>query len=441
MAVPHQSAATDRQAGATWTIRPARASDLAAVSELIHAAGLPVDGVEASFADGYAVAEDHGTVIGVAGVETHGRYGLLRSLVVDPGWRGRRLGVGLVNNRLDWAKLRELEAVYLLTETASGYFKQFLFQPVERDSVPDEIKVSGEYSSLCSQSAEVMRLRMASWNAGLKEAVRSRYAAIARAHSSKTAATVAEERPCCGTSTGDVVPNPISSTLYSDSELDQIPVRAAQLSLGCGNPTALTNLREGETVLDLGSGGGIDVLLSARRVGPTGKAIGLDMTEEMLERARENQRKAGIDNAEFLKGEIEDVPLPDESVDVVISNCVINLSTDKRRVLAEAYRVLRPGGRFAVSDIVSRGDVPEAIRRDVELWAGCVAGSLDEGEYRRLLGEVGFEDVEIEATRVFDVSASCCTPECTDTPGTGEDAATGTFISAFIRATKPAGPR
>jgi arsenite methyltransferase len=239
---------------------------------------------------------------------------------------------------------------------------------------------------------------------------------------------------CCGGS-GD----PISSNLYSDTETSVIPEGAVLASLGCGNPTALAELKPGETVLDLGSGGGIDVLLSARRVGPAGKAYGLDMTDEMLALARENQRKAGVTNVEFLKGEIERIPLPDASVDVIISNCVINLSADKRKVLAEAFRVLKPGGRFAVSDVVVRGDVPPEVRRNVELWIGCVAGALEEQEFKALLRDSGFTDVSIEPTRIYRVDDARAFLE-----GAGLDveavatAIEGRFMGAFVRGTKPA---
>src|SRR5213076_902046 len=208
------------------------------------------------------------------------------------------------------------------------------------------------------------------------------------------------ERGSCG-GTGSCGCDPVSSNLYDAAERATLPEAAVLASLGCGNPTALAELHEGEVVLDLGSGGGIDVLLSAKRVGPTGKAYGLDMTDEMLALARDNQRKAGIDNVEFLKGEIEHIPLPDGSVDVIISNCVINLSGDKDRVLTEAFRVLKPGGRFAVSDVVVRGEVPPAIRRSVELWIGCVAGALEEQEYRDKLAKAGFEAIGVEPTRVY----------------------------------------
>ena len=245
---------------------------------------------------------------------------------------------------------------------------------------------------------------------------------------------------CCGGAAAlDTGCDPITANLYDASQTGELPDMAVNASLGCGNPTALAELKEGETVLDLGSGGGIDVLLSARRVGHTGKAYGLDMTDEMLALAEENKRKSGLTNVEFLKGEIENIPLPDNSVDVIISNCVINLSGDKDRVLREAFRVLKPGGRFAVSDVVVRGHVPAAIRKSMELWVGCVAGALADHEYVTKLAKAGFESIDIEPTREY-------TPEDARTflSGEGLDASTlsqeldGTFISGFIRATKPA---
>ncbi|MGH7470943.1 MAG: arsenite methyltransferase, partial [Longimicrobiales bacterium] len=231
---------------------------------------------------------------------------------------------------------------------------------------------------------------------------------------------------------------PITSNLYDAAETAGLPVHAVLASLGCGNPTALAELKHGEVVLDLGSGGGIDVLLSARRVGPTGKAYGLDMTDAMLELARENQKAADVANVEFLKGEIENIPLPDNSVDVIISNCVINLSADKRRVLQEAYRVLRPGGRFAVSDVIVRGAAPAALRRSMELWVGCVAGALEEDEYRSLLADAGFEDIDLEPTRVYraaDAAAFLSTAGL-DQPDLIAEI-DGKVMSAFVRATKP----
>ena len=244
---------------------------------------------------------------------------------------------------------------------------------------------------------------------------------------------------CCGASPPLTNVDPITSNLYSDQERQGLPADAVAASLGCGNPTALAELHAGETVLDLGSGGGIDVLLSAQRVGATGKVYGLDMTDEMLQLARDNQRKAGVQNVEFLKGEIEQIPLPDQSVDVIISNCVVNLSGEKERVLAEAFRVLRPGGRLALSDIVVRGAVPAEIRRNLELWAGCVAGALEEAEYRELLSRAGFVEIGIEPTRTYradDVKEFLVGTDLTSDLLVSQ--VDGKFMSAFIRAKKPA---
>jgi arsenite methyltransferase len=243
---------------------------------------------------------------------------------------------------------------------------------------------------------------------------------------------------CCGGSCGGSADDPITANLYSAGETATLPAEAVLASLGCGNPTALAELREGEVVLDLGSGGGIDVLLSAQRVGPTGKAYGLDMTDEMLELARENQRKAGLRNVEFLKGDIEAIPLPDASVDVIISNCVVNLSADKRKVITETFRVLKPGGRFAVSDVVVRGDVPEPVRQSMELWVGCVAGALSEEEFHGLLSEAGFQEIGIEPTRIYQFEDAKAFLS-----GTGLDAEVlakevgGRVMGAFVRARKP----
>jgi arsenite methyltransferase len=242
---------------------------------------------------------------------------------------------------------------------------------------------------------------------------------------------------CCGASASSGA-DPITSNLYDAIQTGQIPEEAVLASLGCGNPTALARLNPGETVLDLGSGGGIDVLLSAKRVGPTGKAYGLDMTDEMLALANENKRKAGATNVEFLKGEIEHIPLPDHSVDVVISNCVINLSADKAQVLREAFRVLKPGGRFAVSDVVTRGEIMPEIRKNVLLWVGCVAGALEEADYRAKLQSAGFEQVDVEPTRVYRVEDA---REFLSGQGLDVDAIApqvdGKFMSAFVRAVKP----
>jgi arsenite methyltransferase len=243
---------------------------------------------------------------------------------------------------------------------------------------------------------------------------------------------------CCGGAAFNGSVDPITSNLYVSGETSELPSAAVLASLGCGNPTALAQLAPGETVLDLGSGGGIDVILSARRVGPSGRAYGLDMTDDMLALARANAAEAGVENVEFLKGQIERIPLPDASVDVIISNCVINLSGDKRRVLAEAFRVLKPGGRFAVSDVVVRGDVPTDVRRSMELWVGCVAGALEEGEFTALLAEVGFEDADIEPTRVYrSEDARAFLSEGGLDVDANLDAIDGKFMAAFVRARKP----
>ena len=267
----------------------------------------------------------------------------------------------------------------------------------------------------------------------IKDVVREKYAEAAlRVHSGGSS--------CCGAGPATDCYDPISGNLYEQGQTAGIPESAVLASLGCGNPTALAELRAGETVLDLGSGGGIDVLLSARRVGPSGKAYGVDMTDEMLALANENKRTAGIENVEFLKGEIENIPLPDNSVDVIISNCVINLSADKDRVLREAFRVLKPGGRLAVSDVVTRGEIPPDVRQSVLLWVGCLAGALDENDYRQKLGAAGFVQVDMEPTRIYRVEDA---REFLAASGVDVDAIApqvdGKFMSAFVRAMKPGG--
>ena len=266
----------------------------------------------------------------------------------------------------------------------------------------------------------------------IQTVVKQKYAAAAKQVKSGGTA-------CCGGAAELSACDPITKNLYDDSQKGALPAEAVAASLGCGNPTALAELRPGEVVLDLGSGGGIDVILSAKRVAPNGKAYGLDMTDEMLSLARDNQKKAGVTNVEFLKGTIENIPLPDSTVDVIISNCVINLSGDKDRVLAEAFRVLKPGGRFAVSDVVVRGEVPSEIRRSMELWVGCIAGALEESDYVAKLTRAGFASIDVEATRVYKIE------EARDfLAGSGLDPEAvaplidGKFISAFVRATKPA---
>jgi SAM-dependent methyltransferase len=266
----------------------------------------------------------------------------------------------------------------------------------------------------------------------MKAAVREKYGEAARRVTTGAGAS------CCSSTCCGADEDPITSNLYSDADTAGLPEKAVLASLGCGNPTALAELHEGDVVLDLGSGGGIDVLLSARRVGPSGKAYGLDMTDEMLALARENQRKAGLENVEFLKGEIERIPLPDATVDVIISNCVINLSTDKERALAEAFRVLKPGGRFAVSDVVIKGEVPSQVRRSMELWVGCIAGALTEEQYLELLRRAGFEQIEVEPTRVyeFEDATAFLAGAGLNTEVLAREVS-GRVMGAFVRARKP----
>jgi SAM-dependent methyltransferase len=383
-------------------------------------------------------------------------------VAVESGLRGKGIARALVSNRLAFAGGAGLREVYLLTMTAARYFERFGFREVNRADVPVEIAATVEFSQACPRTATVMKVAMIAdrhstkgHDMDVKNMVRERYAGEARrvlrgmdeGRLSQKATCCGQEQPsrseleapCCGAEGSPSTQDVITSDLYAEADVEKVPLEAMLASLGCGNPTALAELREGEVVLDLGSGGGIDVILSAKRVGAAGRAYGLDMTDEMLEVARQNALKAGVANVEFLKGEIENVPLPDESVDVVISNCVINLSPDKPRVLREAYRVLKAGGRLAVADIVARGPIPEAIRKDMEMWTGCVAGALEDGEYRKYLAEAGFEDAAIEPTRVFSVErGGCCSGSAA---GAGVDSAAesgqGVFMSAFIRAAKP----
>lgn len=266
----------------------------------------------------------------------------------------------------------------------------------------------------------------------LRDVIQQKYGEAA----TRAATGEAKTAGCCGTSCG--CGDPITSNLYGADETTGLPDAAVAASLGCGNPTALIDLHEGETVLDLGSGGGIDVLLSARRVGPAGKVYGLDMTDEMLELAERNRAEAGVENVRFLKGEIENIPLPENAVDVVISNCVINLSADKDRVLAETFRVLRPGGRFAVSDIVIQGELPAEIRSSLESWTGCVAGALTEDEYRAKLAAVGFTEIDLEVTRVHSLDSCSVNEPGFEAQLSVLDGSTGRAVSAFVRARKPA---
>lgn len=439
-------------------VRAAAAADLAAVSGLLRGADLPEEGAAAMLEAGEAVvAVASEVIVGVAGLEIHGADGLLRSVAVAPSWRGRGVGESLVRSVRARARALGLTRLYLMTTTASSWFTRLGFVAVEREAVAAEVQRSAEFSEICPTTATPMMLDLrlprarptraasccggsagASDDAGfdmsdpiaLKAGVRQKYGAAALAARSGSAAS------CCGSNAD--TRDPITTELYDEAQTRGLPAEAMLASLGCGNPTALASLEAGQTVLDLGSGGGIDVLLSARRVGPHGRVYGLDMTDEMLELARANQARAGVTNVEFLKGDIESIPLPDASVDVIISNCVINLAADKSNVLREAFRVLRPGGRFAVSDIVASVDVPPAIRQSMALWVGCIAGALREDEYVRMLGDAGFVDISVEPTRVYggDDARHFLDDAGIDGPADLE-AFDGAFFSAFVRAVKP----
>ncbi len=421
-------------------LRPARPAELASIQRLLTDAGLPTSDLTTAMLDGFVVAERDGRLVGVAGVEVRADEGLLRSVAVARDQRGTGLGLALVRDRIAWARRRELRVLGLLTNSAAGFFPRLGFRSVPRDAFPLALRDTAEFREVCCAGATTQVLELDEREASpyaFREADPATVRAVVREKYGAAARSVTSGPATCGCGCGGKS-SPVTSDLYSVREVGELPTEAVLASLGCGNPTALAELRPGETVLDLGSGGGIDVLLSARRVGPTGKAYGLDMTDDMLALARENQRKAGVANVEFLKGEIEAVPLPDSSVDVIISNCVINLSADKRRVLREAFRVLRPGGRFAVSDIVVRGAVPAGVRRSIELWAGCIAGALEQDEYRRLLGEAGFEDVSIEPTREYGIDDIRPYAEQLSLGEAELAGLDGAFFSGFVRARKPA---
>jgi N-acetylglutamate synthase-like GNAT family acetyltransferase/SAM-dependent methyltransferase len=427
-------------------IRRADRADLAQVQALLSVAQLPLAGVAEHIADSFIVAQTAtGEIIGLAGLEIYPPYALLRSVAVAPAWRGRGIAAQLVEDRMAECARRGLTGPYLLTTSAVEYFARQGFIVASRDSVPAEIKGSAEFATVCPSTATVMVRPDATETAkAIHTAVRRRYGAAARAAARAAQATggccsgATTSAGCCGTTSGG---GQISADLYDALQTQTLPEAAVLASLGCGNPTALIELKPGETVLDLGSGGGIDVLLSARRVGPTGKAYGLDLTPDMISLARRNAREAGVDNAEFIRGEIENIPLAPASVDVVISNCVINLSHDKAKVLREAYRVLRPGGRFAVTDIVVQEELPAEVKADLALWTSCVAGALSERTFTDLLQQAGFSAISIEPVRrhrLADLGGDCCGP----TPAGCGCAGAGSYgdleiTSAFVRATKP----
>lgn len=396
------------------TLRQVGAPQRESIARLLAAAGLPTVGLDFGLADGFVVIESGEKIVAAAGVEAYGAAGLLRSVVVDPAWRDRGLGARLLADRIEWSRGRGLRGLYLLTTTAADWFARHGFRRIERSSAPDAVRSSIEFATACPASAVAMRLVLVN-----DESSRAKYESLAASGSS------------CGAS-------PVTADLYAEKDLREMP---PILSLGCGNPTALAELHAGEVVLDLGSGGGLDVLLSARRVAPGGRAIGLDATEPMVALARANQERAGVSNAEFLLGPIEAIPLPDASIDVVLSNCVLNLSVDKHRALAEAWRVLRPGGRLAIADIVALRELSPDIRREAESWLGCEAGTLEIRAYEALLRSAGFIEVDIVPTRTYDADhgrALLARSGRTEPPWFAEF--DGAFASAFVRARKALSP-
>ena len=415
-----------------WSLRAAHRGDLESVLFLLEASHLPADGVEEAFGPNFVIAQANDEIVGVAGVELHTPWGLLRSVAVRDDMRGTGLGRVLVENRIEWARMRALAGLGLFTIDAAPFFDHLGFERIGRGEIPAPLRDSSEFSLVCPVSADVLILPLTDSNAQRKEQVRERYATAAE--------RVAANGSACGS---DAAKRRFGAVAYDDELLDSVPARVADASLGCGNPATQAGLRPGETVLDLGSGGGLDVLLAARLVGADGFVFGLDMTREMIELARGHQREAGVTNVRFLEGDIEAIPLPDQSVDVVMSNCVVNLATDKRAALREAYRVLRPGGRLAIADIVVRGAVETDDRRAAARVLGCAATSLEVGEYRALLDEFGFESIEIEELRAY---AETDFTRLDPTLRTGSDHAAGpawlkrvdgAFQSAFVRAVRP----
>jgi arsenite methyltransferase len=376
-------------------VREATGVDLAAIVALLTSADLPVDGITDG-ATGFFVSSCCGTVVGAVCAEDYGSDLLLRSLVVAPGSRSRGAGEALVRRLLDGARRAGKSRVHLLTPSAAEYFARFGFLSYPIDDMPGVVKTSKEFDGCASAGATAMVLDLSSGNTDsivLKEAIQRKYAEVAtRAKSTGSG--------CCGPSSKTQV----TRNLYSKDEAACLPTTAVDGSRGCGNPTAISALNPGEVVLDLGSGAGADVLLAALKVGPQGKVYGLDITDEMLDLARQGQEEVGVENVEFIRGENENIPLPRASVDVVISNCVISLAPDKDKVFQEIARVLKPGGRIALSDIVSTAELPAALRNDLTTWLGCLGGAIEMELYRDKLERAGLSDVRIEMTRVYDLA-------------------------------------
>ena len=373
-------------------VRPGIDTDASQVAELLRAASLPLDSVGNSACE-FLIARAEGKIVGAIAMEEYADAALLRSLVVDPPARRTGAGAALVHAFMKSAARKRKRSVYLLTTDAEGFFERFGFGVIATDEIPVAVRSSGEFAGCCAAGASAMRLELddAGKPLPLKAQIREKYGEVAK--------QARAGNSCCAPS----AKTQVTRDLYDGEQQACLPTTAINGSRGCGSPTNSVEMRPGDTVLDLGSGAGADVFLAASRVGASGKVYGLDMTEEMVELARAGQRELGLKNVEFLLGEMEEIPLPDKSVDVIVSNCVISLVEDKDVVFGEIFRVLRPGGRISLSDIVSSVPIPDVLRADLNLWLGCLGGALEQKEYERKLARAGFTDASLEITRVYDL--------------------------------------
>jgi N-acetylglutamate synthase-like GNAT family acetyltransferase/SAM-dependent methyltransferase/pyruvate-formate lyase-activating enzyme len=426
-----------KKGGTTMDIHIVRAkSDQVKIAEkVLKECKLLTTGLEGHIHN-FFLAELDNEVVGSIGLEIYGEYGIIRSTSVLPRYRKKGIGAKLAERMIDFAREQGIKELYLKTEHEASFFSRVGFTHISPDYIPPGIKDMEMLAvSCCGPRAATMAMNLegkpleAEENV-INKVVKDKYATLAKAFASSSTSV-----SCCGTDSAKK--SAVTRDLYENLPED-IPAEALAASLGCGNPAFLAQIREGEAVLDLGSGGGLDVLLSARKTGPTGKVYGLDMTDEMLDLARKNQEKAGIKNVEFLKGHIEDIPLPANSVDLIISNCVVNLSPNKDKVLAESFRVLKPTGRFAVSDIVFLKKIPAALKKNMEAWSGCIAGALEKNEYIEKLEKAGFEDIRIETTRVYEVKDFGKYPGFSDLSDDERSDLEGAMTASFVKAAKPA---
>jgi ubiquinone/menaquinone biosynthesis C-methylase UbiE/N-acetylglutamate synthase-like GNAT family acetyltransferase/pyruvate-formate lyase-activating enzyme len=406
------------------------------VEGILEKCNLLTTGLDQHFHN-FHLAKLPGGIAGCIGIEIYGRYGIIRSTAVLPQYRKKSIGWKLAERMIDFAKDQGVVELYLKTENEAAFFKQVGFSHIFPEQIPAEIKDAEMLAvTCCGPKAATMAMNLegkpleAEKNV-INQVVEDKYAALARAFASSPASS-----SCCGTDSSKKSRSAVTGDLY-ESLPEDIPAEALAASLGCGNPTLLAQISPGEVVLDLGSGGGLDVFLSAKKTGPSGKVYGLDMTDEMLELARENQRKAGVENVEFLKGHIEDIPLPANSIDLIISNCVVNLSTDKDKVLGEAYRVLKPGGRFAISDIVFLKKIPAVLKKNMEAWSGCIAGALERNQYISKLEKAGFENIRIEITRTYQLKDFEKYPGFRELTGNERKELEDSMTASFVKASKP----